>query len=108
MSEHLNIPDDVLKAIEESGEMGAKKLLDEVAAVVYGPRQRDYGTAKANHETIAKLWSAVLGIEVTYQQVIQCMVCLKVARLNTTPDHRDSWIDIAGYAAVWDKAQRGE
>jgi hypothetical protein len=26
------------------------------------------------------------------------MICVKIARLIQTPDHLDSWIDIAGYA----------
>jgi hypothetical protein len=26
------------------------------------------------------------------------MICVKVARLIQTPDHEDSWLDIAGYA----------
>jgi hypothetical protein len=25
---------------------------------------------------------------------------IKVARLRETPDHRDSWVDLAGYAAA--------
>ena len=91
-----------------TGECCRQSLLDIASSAVYGARQRDYGTARENHETIARLWSAVLGIDVTYQQVIQCMVCVKLARLNRSPDHKDSWVDIAGYAAVWDKAQNGE
>jgi len=98
--------EEIHKAIQESGD-GGDSLLAKAMAVTMGPRRSAYGLARENHETIARLWSVILGIEVTYQQVIQCMVALKLARLNTTPDHEDSWLDIAGYAAVWDKAQRG-
>lgn len=83
-------------------------LLNKTERVVYGARQKDYGDAKTNHENIARIWSVTLGIEVTYQQVIQCMVGVKLARLANSPDHEDSYIDIAGYAAVWDKAQHSE
>jgi len=92
------------KAVAESGE---DSLLAKAMAITMGDRRKAYGDAKTNHETIARFWSVILGIEVTYQQVIQCMVAVKLARLNNSPDHADSWIDIAGYAAVWDKAQRG-
>lgn len=33
---------------------------------------------------------------------------VKIARLRNSPDHRDSWLDIAGYVGCWDKIQRGE
>jgi hypothetical protein len=28
------------------------------------------------------------------------MVMLKIARIKAKPDHEDSWVDIAGYAAI--------
>ena len=83
-------------------------LLKRASAAVYGERQSSYGPAKENHERIAALWSVILGVEVTWQQAIQCMIAVKLARLINSPDHGDSYVDIAGYAAVWDKAQRGE
>ena len=85
-----------------------ENLLNKTEKVVYGQRQKDYGDAKTNHENIAAIWSVVLQTPVTWQQVAQCMIGVKLARLVNTPDHEDSYIDIAGYAAVWDKAQHGE
>jgi hypothetical protein len=41
----------------------------------------------------------VFGQTVTPEQVALAMTCLKVARLIETPDHEDSWVDIAGYGA---------
>jgi len=49
---------------------------------------------------IAPLWSVILGTEVTASQVAAMMVALKLARLVQTPGHTDSWVDIAGYAAL--------
>lgn len=98
---------DAQKAISEFEE-DRPHLLARTTKIVYGARKRDYGPARENHERIARLWSVVLGVEVTYQQVILCMIALKLARLCHTPDHEDSWQDVAGYAAVWDKAQHGE
>ena len=54
----------------------------------------------SNTTRIAKIWSVILGFDVTEEQVALMMVGLKVARLVETPDHQDSILDIAGYAAV--------
>ena len=62
-------------------------------------RGESYGDVRQNHQRIADLWSVVLGRTVTPEQVVLCMTCLKVARLIETPDHEDSWVDIAGYGA---------
>ena len=62
-------------------------------------RGENYGDVRQNHQRIAALWSVVLGQDVTPEQVALCMTCLKVARLIETPDHEDSWIDIAGSGA---------
>ena len=62
-------------------------------------RGESYGDVRQNHQRIADLWSVVLGQVVTPEQVVMCMTCLKVARLIETPDHEDSWVDIAGYGA---------
>lgn len=63
-------------------------------------RGENYGTPSQNFKRIASLWSVVLAKEVSVAEVGAMMVCLKLARLAETPDHRDSWVDIAGYAAV--------
>ena len=63
-------------------------------------RAKVYGDSKINHDRIAKLWSVILGKEITSQQVIMCMTALKLARLIETPDHTDTWTDICGYGAL--------
>ena len=62
-------------------------------------RGESYGDVRKNHQRIASLWSVVLGQEISPEQVVLCMTCVKVARLIQTPDHEDSWVDIAGYGA---------
>jgi len=62
-------------------------------------RGESYGGVRENHERIAALWSVVFGLDVTPEQVVLAMTCVKVARLLETPTHEDSWIDIAGYGA---------
>lgn len=65
-----------------------------------GQRRQDYGGVEESFERIAKLWSVVIGTDVTAEQVALCMVQLKLARLFVTPNHTDSWVDIIGYAAL--------
>ena len=62
-------------------------------------RGENYGDVRKNHQRIASLWSVVLGQDISPEQVVLCMTCVKVARLIQTPDHEDSWVDIAGYGA---------
>ena len=75
-----------------------ESILAEAYALVYGERGEIYGHPRENFQRTADLWRAVLGIEVTPAQVALCMVLVKVARLVETPDHRDGWVDLAGYA----------
>lgn len=86
----------------------APTILEEANKLIYGQRQQDYGKAKDNCENIAKLWSVILGTTVTAEQVCLCMIQVKAARLINTPDHHDSWVDIAGYVGVKGKIDRGE
>jgi len=82
-------------------------ILKRAEELINGKRAREYGDAYDNHERIAKLWAVVLGMDVSVGQVYLCLNQLKVSRLIETPDHEDSWIDIAGYAALggekWDE-----
>tara|TARA_X000001382_G_scaffold121382_1_gene103652 strand:+ start:82 stop:528 length:447 start_codon:yes stop_codon:yes gene_type:complete len=75
-------------------------FLDEAEKLINGPRAKEYGPAKFNHERIAKIWSVILAREVTAQEVVACMVGVKLARLAETIEHDDSWVDIIGYAAL--------
>lgn len=85
---------------------------DEVLATaktyICGAREQTYGSAKDNFGRIAALWSAYLPVEVTPADVACMMILLKMSRLSTTPDHMDSWIDIAGYAACGGEVSTAE
>jgi hypothetical protein len=80
--------------------MNRKEVLRKAESLVNGPRAKEYGDAHENHARIAQMWSVLLDKPVTIQQVYQCMVAVKLARLVVTPDHEDSWIDICGYGAL--------
>ena len=80
--------------------MKREDILKSAIGLINGDRAKDYGDAFENHKRIAQLWSVVFGIKVTAQQVVLCLILLKVARLIYSPSKKDSWIDIAGYSGI--------
>lgn len=62
-------------------------------------RNTSYGEPEQLFKAVADRWSLTLGTTVTSHQVVLCMLDLKVERLKNNPQHVDSWVDIAGYAA---------
>lgn len=77
------------------------QLADEL---VNGDRQDVYGDPHTNHQRIADLWNAYLSGSPS-DVIRPCdatvmMLLLKVARLMHSSDHKDTWVDIAGYAQV--------
>ena len=67
--------------------------------LINGPRAKEYGPARKNHERIAQIWSIILEQDITPEQVVACMVGLKLARLSEDMTKDDSWVAIIGYAA---------
>lgn len=85
--------------------MLASDMLKHAAELVGGERATDYGDKLTNHERIAALWNYWLvqqgkPAEITPYDVAMMMLLLKVARLMNSPGHRDSHVDLAGYAAI--------
>jgi hypothetical protein len=76
-----------------------EKLLREAASVLIN-RRKQYGPASVLLDGVARRWSITLGHPVTPAQVVLCMIDLKLARLAVNSRHRDSAIDVAGYAAL--------
>lgn len=79
--------------------MNGEQLLQQ-ALQTFEDRRANYGLAKHHFQEIARRWSLTLNQQVTPQQVVICLMELKLARLKENPTHLDSIIDIAGYAAV--------
>jgi hypothetical protein len=87
------------------------ELLGEVGRLVNGPRADVYGPPTVNFTRIANLWTAYLDGKtvITAEDAALMQALIKVARLRETPTHRDSWVDLAGYAASgWAVAQESE
>jgi hypothetical protein len=65
-------------------------------------RQVDYGSPIEDFTKQAKMWSVILNTNVTPQQIAMCMIAVKLCRLTNSPRHRDSAIDVVGYARCLD------
>lgn len=75
------------------------EALREAAQLINGDRDAQYGKPIDNFGRIARIWSVVLGINVTEEDVAMCMVGLKMARYASRSGFQpDTWVDIAGYA----------
>jgi len=82
-------------------------VLDEAKQIIYGDREKTYGHPSKNLKAIAKMWNSYLSsrlsidnVELNEKDVAVLMVLLKGARLANDPSHRDSVVDICGYAAL--------
>lgn len=71
-------------------------IFEEANSLIHGDRQLSYDHPLDNFTRIAKIWSVILGIEVTPEQVGLCMVGTKLAREAFSPK-RDNLVDGAGY-----------
>ena len=76
------------------------KVLSEAEQLINGDRAKAYGDPSVNFGRLAQLWAPILGAEITPTQVALCLTQLKISRLINTPDHRDSYIDAAGYIGL--------
>jgi len=82
--------------------MSVDRYTDSIESVADILRERgdNYGAPYANHVTIAKMWSAVLGHDISPNQVAMCMIAVKLSRLANQDTHDDSWADIIGYGGI--------
>lgn len=71
-------------------------ILEEADRLVSTDRQQDYGHPLDDFAKTAKIWSAILGVDVTPEQVGLCMVGVKISRECNRPK-RDNRVDGAGY-----------
>ena len=79
--------------------MTSEQMLQQ-AADITAERSVAYGDVATSMSAIAERWSITLGHAVTPAQVVLCMIDLKLTRLAHDPAHRDSALDVIGYAAL--------
>jgi len=89
-------------------------ILDEAKTIIYGDREKTYGHPAKNLQAIANMWDEYLvsrglldrnGEVLKAEDVALMMVLMKVARLGNDPTHRDSLVDICGYAALVERCK---
>jgi hypothetical protein len=78
----------------------------ERAAGIIAERRAAYGDPAVSMSMVAARWSVTLGHPVTPAEVMLCMIDLKLARLAHDPTHRDSLVDVIGYAALLPEVTR--
>lgn len=79
--------------------MTRSEILAAAAQAVTQDRNATHGEPEDSFGLIAAYWSAHLDRPISSSDVAVMMNLLKLARIKTSPEHADHWIDIAGYAA---------
>jgi hypothetical protein len=84
----------------------AEGIEQEARRLVYGERAKTYGHPRGDFDRVAGMWSAMLGVPIDAEHVALMMIAFKLARLAATPEHRDSQVDVIGYALALDRLLR--
>jgi hypothetical protein len=87
--------------------MNRQETLDAAGRCVLSDRNKAYGSPEDNFNQTAAIWTAHLkgrgllaeGKALAAGDVAALMIGLKLARLVTSMDNADTWVDLAGYAA---------
>ena len=74
-------------------------VLEEANSIIYGDREKDYGTVTDNFTCIAIGWEQILKVNDSPEQVGLCMAWLKIAR-ECNGHKKDNIVDLAGYAGT--------
>lgn len=92
-----------------------KTILEEAQDIIYNARNQAYGNPLDNHGCTAQLFSVYIGalmrrgqVELKAEDVCMFNILQKISRYATTGvEHRDTLVDIAGYAGniemVWNE-----
>lgn len=78
-------------------------ILDEAKETV-DKKRKGYGEIEKSFDNTAKLWSVILGKEISGRDVTMCMIALKLSR-EVSSHKTDNLIDIAGYAYIQSKLE---
>jgi hypothetical protein len=86
-------------------------ILEEATHIIYGDREKTYGTPAFNLETIAEFWRIWLErrhnvkVGLLPDDVAAMMALMKMSRLLQSIDHHDSQVDVCGYIALLERIQ---
>ena len=92
--------------------MNKSEILKTAENIVNGDREKQYGKAEDNFNTIANLWADYLSVKVEPtdiepKDVAAMLALLKIARIATGHAKEDNWVDLAGYAACGGEIETG-
>ena len=84
--------------------MKRSEVLDTARQYVSSDRNAQYGEPEENFRQVAQMWDVVLRPAIERgsfkpHEIALAMACVKLARIGSSPEKTDSWIDLAGYAA---------
>ena len=79
--------------------MNRPEILAAAEACVTRDREATHGAPEESFTKLAKVWSAMVGVEITAGQACLMLAQLKVVRAWGNPKHVDNWVDGAGYFA---------
>lgn len=88
-------------------------ILEEAGKLTSGDRQKSYGHPLDDYACTAALFTALLqhagklrdGAAIEPELAQALMIAVKLSRLSRNPSHRDSLVDIAGYARTIEMTQ---
>lgn len=106
VEEKKNTPADAVSP--QQPQVTRHSILATADSTVNGARAEVYGGPEDSFKLIASFWEPYIAAKCVGQGVNVCinpedvavlMSLMKVARLAASPNHEDSWVDLAGYAA---------
>lgn len=74
--------------------------LDEAAKLTAVDRNKTYGEPVANMQHIADIFNAWTGRDISAREVAQLHQATKLARSQTSPTHKDSYVDAMAYRGI--------
>lgn len=91
-----------VEADQRSRPLQDETVLQEAQRLTSRDRVEEYGEALPDAERFAAMASAITGLEIKPEHFPLLMMAVKLSRTSQAPDgyHRDSLVDIAGYARV--------
>ena len=95
-----------LQAVAD-GPSATMSVAEEAEHLIGGPRRDDYGPVGDGFAHVARLWAPIIGVDgIEPRQVAACMVAWKLSRALTGAVKRDNYVDLVGYALLWEQIDR--
>jgi hypothetical protein len=91
-------------------DLARAQILEEAISIICGDRNVQYGEPDADFRRTANLLNAlefnVSGKPLESHHIAIIGIALKLSRMTWSPEKRDHWLDVAGYAACgWECAE---